>query len=67
MFIVHGDADPRAPINMSRDFSQHLRNLGIKHEYHEIEGGTHSLSESRPLVAKKIRQKQLAFIKKYSR
>jgi dienelactone hydrolase len=41
VYLVHGDADRTAPVEVSRAMAAELRNLGVQHEYHEIPGGTH--------------------------
>lgn len=64
-FLVHGSADERVPVEMSQDFVQAL--LAIEHEYDyiEIEGGKHSLKNSRPKKASEAFAAYLSFIKKH--
>lgn len=53
-FLSHGDSDPVVSVDMSREFVQALEKINHKYEYHEIRGGTHSLSKSAPVQAKKV-------------
>ena len=63
MLIAHGDTDSRIPVQMTRDFVRQLEQLNIEHDYYEIKGGTHSLSRSKPIEARKVRDKLISRIK----
>ena len=65
-FLSHGDKDPIVPVEMSRDFVNELKKINHAFEYHEVKGGTHSLSASAPKQSKVVFAKYLNFLKKWS-
>ena len=40
-FIVHGDKDKVLPVRNTRSMVEKMKELEIKHEYIEVEGGNH--------------------------
>lgn len=65
-FLSHGDADPLVPVDMSREFVLELKKIKHSHEYHEVEGGTHSLTRSTPEKAKEVYSAYLMFLQKWA-
>lgn len=65
-FLVHGSADNVVPVKMTRDFALELKKIGHEFEYIEVEGGKHSLTNSRPEKAKAVFKASMAFFKKYA-
>ncbi len=65
-FLAHGTADERVPVEMTRDFALELEKMGHEFEYIEVEGGKHSLSESRPEKASEVFSASMNFFKKYA-
>lgn len=65
-FLTHGDADPVVPVGMSRDFVAALKRMRHPFEYIEIEGGTHSFSQSAPEEGKRSFRRYLEFLRRWS-
>lgn len=65
-FLVHGDADERVPVDMTREFTQALDALGHTYTYIEIEGGKHDLSTSQPERSSEAFDAMLKFLERYA-
>lgn len=63
VFITHGTADQIVPVERSRLLADHLKQLGVEHEYIEIEGAAHSY-HLQP-EQKDLRPAVLAFLEKH--
>ncbi len=61
-FLSHGDSDIVVPVEMSREFVEALKNLGHSYEYHEVEGGGHSLNRTAPDEARRVFEAYLNFL-----
>ena len=66
-FISHGDEDPIVPVDMSREFVAELKEIEHEFVYHEVKGGTHSLTKSAPKQAKMVFAESIKFIEKWSK
>ena len=64
-FLVHGTADEKIPVEMTREFVAQLEAIGHEFEYFEVEGGKHSLNASRPQKAAEVFKASMAFFNKY--
>ena len=67
LFLSHGDQDSIVPVDMSREFVKQLDRLGLQYHYHEVEGGTHSLSKSAPQQAREVFKHYIQFLKTWAR
>lgn len=66
-FLAHGSADEKVPVDMTRDFVDHLETMKLEHEYIEVEGGKHSLNASRPEKASEVFRASMVFFNKHCR
>ena len=66
-FISHGSDDSIVPVAMSREFIEELKRINHDYIYYEIQGGTHSLTESKPQQAKMVFSELVKFIEKWSK
>lgn len=66
-FISHGSEDPLVSVDMSREFVEELKRINHEFAYHEIEGGTHSFTESAPQKAKIVFSELIRFIEKWAK
>lgn len=67
LFLSHGDADPLVPVEISREFVHELETREHVFEYHEVEGGAHSLTQSVPDSARVVFDAQRKFVDRWSR
>ena len=67
LFLSHGDQDSIVPVDMSREFVKQLDRLGLQYHYHEVEGGTHSLSKSAPQQAREVFKHYIQFLITWAR
>ena len=47
IFVTHGTADTTVPVKYSDQFVEALKELGITHEYHRLEGAPHTYTTRR--------------------
>lgn len=66
-FLAHGDADKLVPVDMTRDFVQALEAIEHTYTYIEVEGGGHSLNETRPDEAPRVFRESLDFFISHTR
>lgn len=63
IFITHGTADKTVSVERSRLLAEHLRKLGVEHQYVEIEGAPHAFHLQPKQMD--LRPAVLAFLKKH--
>lgn len=63
VLAVQGDADKIVPVTYGRELVEHLRTLGVPHEYVEIPGAGHSFGID--LILKDLKPILLDFLGKY--